>query len=121
MAKKDVTNLSLKTLEECGFRIVNLAFQKELAAVVADMQSRPGDKKDRVITLDFVFSPVDAGSAGMFSGAALTVKCQSKVPKVVIAPKMFFPNNKGGLTPNDPDQQVMEFDEEPKELNERED
>ena len=117
MQKKLTPQLSLKTLDDCGFKIVNLAFQQELGRVLNDMEERPGDTKDRVIDMSFVFSPV-AGSQGIFQGAALTVKMNSKLPKIVIQPKMLYPAAGGkGLSPDDPEQQMMNFEPEPEEKN----
>ena len=75
-----LAKLGLDQLKECGLAAVDAMFRFELSRALADIQEKPGDKAPRKVTLIFCVEP-ETNQQGVVTDAALSVSCQSSLPK----------------------------------------
>lgn len=90
-----MTPLSLETLSELDDRIL-LAFQFELKRAVLDCMDRPGDKTERVVSMEFKIVPI-VGQDGDCEGATGEFHVKGKVPTRKSKPYSFEVNRGGQL------------------------
>lgn len=97
----------LESLGQLDMGKIIAAFDAERARVVQDCLDRPGDKKARAVTLEFLFAPVP-NQLGTCEEVMMECKVTSKVPKRQTKIYTMSPNSKGDLAfhpdlPDEPD------------------
>lgn len=91
--------LDLASLDKLDDGRVSVAFAHELKRAVQDCMDRPGDKKPRIVTLEFSLKPVCSTEGGVveMDGADGDFKIKSKVPTRQTKTYSFRANKRGQL------------------------
>lgn len=74
-----VLELNVDSLKKIDDGRIDVAFQQEIRHVIQDMQDRPGDDRDRIVTLKLVFKPL-CDDRGDLESVNVKMDIGSKVP-----------------------------------------
>jgi hypothetical protein len=91
-----LVNLKLETLKDLDFGRPAVAFDSGLADAVRDCIDRPGDKRPRKVTLEFVIGP-QRDETGVCDGVTGEFKIKTTLPHRQTKPYSFGLNRQGKL------------------------
>lgn len=75
-----LAKLTLAQIAKLDGERLAVCFAQELKRVVCDIEDRPADDRDRVITLQFTFVPESGPNDGLLDGAKMKAQVTSKLP-----------------------------------------
>lgn len=107
-----LVNLKLETLKDLDFGRPAVAFELATQDAVRDCNDRPGDKRPRKVTMEFVIIHC-IGDEGQCDGVTGEFKIKTTIPHRQTKPYSFGINRKGQLffseeSPNNVDQSTFD-------------
>jgi hypothetical protein len=101
----------LETLPELDRGKAAAAFRSAIKRVIADIESRPGEKKPRTATLELHFVPDSLDEKNQVDGVEVSFNVKTKVPAQLTTSKLALKKGAltcASLTPEDPAQTDFE-------------